>query len=230
MFRSTWFRLDRHDEPADPAPAPGAPEPTAQQTATTTKPGPDPADPVDVDSLPANVKNLISQLRKDAAKNRTDPKAAAEQARQELAQQIGKALGLTTGDEPPDPAALTAQIEEAQAVAWRNGTELTVHRIAAKLGADPEALLDSNAFIDDLDDLVDVDPRSAEFRQALELKVKAAVEANPKKYALAPVAPAGPRPDPSQGRGGQSQPTDFRKASKEEIAAEAAKYGIRLRS
>lgn len=228
MIRSTWFWLARHDEPTDPAPATGAPAPTSQPD-PSTKPGPDPSDPVDVDSLPANVKNMIAQLRREAAKNRTDPKAAAEQARLDLAQQIGKALGLTTGDEPPDPAALTAQIEEAQAVAWRNGTELIVHRIAAQLGADPEALLDSNAFIDDLDDLTEVDPRSAEFRQAVEAKVKAAVERSPKKYALAPTQPAGPRPDPSQGRTGSSQPTDFRKASKEDVAAEMAKLGLRPR-
>jgi hypothetical protein len=227
MIRTlSWYRLDRHDQP-DPDPAPPASNPAPQPTADPTS-GQDPNEPVDVSKLPANVQNLISQLRKDAAKNRTDPKTAAEQAKTELAQQIGKALGLVSGDEPPDPAVLTEQIEHFQAAAWRNGVELTVHRMAAQMGADPESLLDSNAFIDSLDDLTEADPRSADFRTALEAKVKAAVERNPRKYAAATAAAVRtPAPDPSQGRGGKNEPVDFRKASKDEVAAELARYGFR---
>lgn len=43
----------------------------------------------------------------------------------------------------------------------------------------------------------------------------------------APPPPAGPRPDPSQGSGRQTTPTDFRNASPEEFKAELARHGLR---
>jgi len=47
--------------------------------------------------------------------------------------------------------------------------------------------------------------------------------------AAAPQKPAGPRPDPSQGSGRPVVPTDFRTASRDDFAAELAKYGLRPR-
>jgi hypothetical protein len=191
-----------HDAPAAPVP-PSAPASTAPPTVN-------PTDPVDVSALPANVQHLISDLRRQAAKIRTgDQQAAAEQARQDIAKQVAKALGIGGDDEPVDPAELTAEIEQAQAQAWRSGVELQVYRMAGQHGADPARLLDSLAFIDSLDDLVDVDPASPDFRQALATKVQEAVASNPlyKVSGPEPAPPTAPRPDPSQGPKGPAAPT-----------------------
>jgi hypothetical protein len=190
-----------------PAPAPGAPV----EPVTPPAPAAPPAAPTppaeDLASLPEWAQKQIREARAEAAKSRTTAKqTAADEARQETLAQVAKALGIGKEGEPVDPAALTTQIEQAQAAAWVSGVELQIHRLAGRLGADAEALLDSNAFRDTLDDLVDTDPRSADFATALEAKVQAALEKNPGKYKTAGQAPAGagaPRPDPSQGPRGE---------------------------
>lgn len=195
-----------------PEPTPGAPatEPTPQTTppaglAPVVAPATE-----DITSLPDWAQKQIRDARAEAAKSRTTAKqTAAEEARQQTLAQVAKALGMGTEGEPVDPAALTAQIEAAQNAAWVSSVELQVHRAAAALGADPEALLDSNAFRDTLDDLVDEDPRSADFATALQTKVQEALAKNPTKYRAngqAPSTPAAPRPDPSQGSRGGAQP------------------------
>ena len=210
--------------PAEPAPgAPAnAPSPNPQPTpnpapapppAPANAPGSSPPAPAeDLASLPDWAQKAIRDARAEAGKARTTAKqTAADEARTELAKQVAKALGLETGDQPPDPAKLTEQIEAAQAQAWRSGVELQVHRIAGRLGGNAEALLDSLSFIDSLDDLTEADPRSADFRTQLEAKVQAALERNPSYKANGqapgtPNTPATPRPDPSQGgRGAQPQ-------------------------
>lgn len=155
----------------------------------------------DIADLPDWAQKAIRDARAEAAKTRTSAKqTAADEARQELTAQIARALGLAE-DEEVDPGELTAQIEQAQAAAWRSGVELQVFRAAGQFGASADALLDSLTFIDSLDDLVDVDPRSAEFSAHLEAKVQAAMEKNPNYRAAgqAPAAPTAPRPDRSQG-------------------------------
>lgn len=135
----------------EPMPAPGAPE---DNPATTTPDGPDPNEPVDVASLPPNVQNLISGLRKEAAGSRSSAKAkAAEEARTELMQQISQALGLT--DTPNDPAVLTEQLTAAQAAAADAQLESTVFRRAYSLGVNGDRLLDSLTFRQAVDDLPD---------------------------------------------------------------------------
>src|SRR5258706_8218873 len=163
-----------------PEPTPGAPviEPTPQQPPVDSAPAAE-----DITSLPDWAQKQIRDARAEAAKARTSAKqTAAETARQETLAQVAKALGMGKEGEPVDPAALTAQIEAAQNAAWVSSVELQVHRAAAALGADPEALLDSNAFRDTLDDLVDDDPRSADFATALQTKVQEALAKHPTKY------------------------------------------------
>lgn len=183
--------------PTDPAPV--APEgiPAPAPTSPTPAPPPVPA-PFDVNALTPEVQAYI-KAQVDAAdlKARTGSKAnAAAEARKELTAQIAKTLGLA-GDEPPDPAALTAHLEAARDAAWASGVELQVFRIAGGLGANPDSLMDSRAFISSLDDLVDLDPNSAEFRTALQAKVQEAAAKHP--ASASGQAPSGPRPDPSQG-------------------------------
>ena len=191
-----------------PEPTPGAPatEPTPTPATAVVPPAPS-TPPEDITALPEWAQKALRDARNEAAKSRTTAKqTAAEEARQEILAQVAKSLGMGKEGEPVDPAALTAQIEQAQNAAWVSGVELQVHRAAAALGADAEALLDSNTFRDMLDDLVDADPRSPEFAEALKAKVQEALEKHPKKYATSgqePAAPTGPRPDPSQGARGK---------------------------
>lgn len=189
-----------------PEPTPGAPA-----VDPTPPADPTPASPEDITALPEWGQKLIRDARAEAAKSRTSAKqTAADEARQQTLAQVAKALGIGKEGQPVDPDELTAQIQDAQAAAWRSGVELTVHRVATRLGADVEALLDSNQFLDTLDDLVDDDPRSPDFAAALEAKVQAALEKHPNKYKAAgqaPAAPTAPRPDPSQGpRSGSPTP------------------------
>jgi hypothetical protein len=155
---------------------------------------------------------LDSQIKAADLKARTGSKAnAAAEARRETLLQIAKTLGLAT-DEPPDPAVLTQHLEQARDTAWTYAVELQVYRTAAAAGASPDALLDSMAFIRSLDDLGELDPNSDEFKTQIAAKVQ---EAAAKYPATAGQAPAGPRPDPSQGSRGTppaARPTSVNQA------------------
>jgi hypothetical protein len=211
MTRHTWFRLDRHDDPAPVDPAP------------VVDPPADPKPPFDGDFDPARAAKLIENLRAELAGVKAKQGTAAEDARKEVAAQVAKALGQAA-DDPADPAELVTQIQEWQADAWGAASELNVIRAAAKAGADPERLLDSVAFVNTLDELMDMDPRSTEFRDAIAAKVAAAVAANPGFKA----GPSAPRPDPGQG-GRPDVAIDYTTASREDFAKEAAKYRLRPR-
>lgn len=125
---------------------------------------------------PAKAKAEIERLRAENGKDRTTAKTkAAEDARNELTQSIGKALGLIKdGEEKPDPAKLTQQITETAADAKQAKTELAVYKAANKQGADADALLDSRAF---LAKIADLDPTDA---KAITKAITEAVTENPK--------------------------------------------------
>lgn len=215
MSQLTWqFKLNRHDEP------------TSDTVVPPTDTPPDTGSEVDYKAEYEKYKALARKHEDRSKTNLTAAQEAAAKAEQKEAQlaAVLKALGQD-GEEPPDPDALKAQIEHANATAWRSGVELQVHRLAAKLGGDPEKLLDSMAFIDSLDDLVETDPSSPAFRTEIETKVSAALERNPSYKA----GPTGPRPDPGQG-GRPPVVTDFTKADPEAFAAELAKYRLRPRT
>lgn len=125
---------------------------------------------------PAKAKAEIERLRAENGKDRTTAKTkAAEDARNELTQSIGKALGLIKdGEDKPDPAKLTQQITESAAAAKQAQTELAVYKAANKHGADADALLDSRAF---LAKIAELDPtKTADIDKA----IKEAVTDNPK--------------------------------------------------
>lgn len=203
-------------------PTPGAPAPSAP--APTTPPA-TPAQPFDPSSLSPEAQAwLKDQVAAADLKARTGSKAnAAAEARALLAADVAKALGLT-GD-PPDPATLAAQVEDARNAAWATSVELHIFRTAAAAGADPDKLLDSRKFIESLDDLVDLDPSSEEFRTQLQAKVQAAAAQYP-AAPQTPGAPSGPRPDPSQGSRGTppaARPTSLTAAYAAHYAAKAGK-------
>jgi hypothetical protein len=184
--------------PAEPTPT-AAPEPSA---AATTPPAvtPTPAEPPKAsDPVPAAnpwddpkaAQAEIERLRKENGAARTNAKAAAaDEARNELAQTIGKALGLVK-DEPIDPAQLTQELTASQAAAQQARVELAVFRAATAANGDPAALLDSTSFLKSLDG---IDPADT---AAIQAAIAAAVEANPRLGAA--TEPRLPAPNPAQG-------------------------------
>lgn len=188
--------------PAPAAPAAGTPAAPAVDPAAATPPTPTPpapgapaaTDPPSSEnpwSDPVKAQAEIERLRRENGADRTNAKAAAaDEARQELAQTIGKALGLVP-DDTTDPAALATAAQEAAVKAREAQVELAVYKAAstAEKKADPAALLDSRAFLTSVHDL---DPAAADFQEKLGAAIKAAVEANP-KLAAQEGTPAPPR-------------------------------------
>jgi hypothetical protein len=133
------------------------------------------------------VQQLITSLRTEAGAARVNAKAtAAQEARDSLAQDIGRALGLVTeGDPAPDPAQLTEQVTAAQEAARTAQVELAVHRAAHGLKGDPSALLDSRSFLAKVGGL---DPGADDFAAQVSAAITSAITENPK---LAVAAAAG---------------------------------------
>lgn len=171
-----------------PPPTPAAaPAPPAADGAPAGQPaGSGDTGGQDITSLPDWAQKVITEARAEAGKARTVAKQnAADAARQELAQDIGKALGLVEGDKAPTPEELTAQLREsqgqitsAQEQAAAAAIELHVYKTAARLGADADALLDSRAFCDSIDAL-DPDQQPEQFNAAVQQAIEAALHRNP---------------------------------------------------
>ncbi|WP_371652492.1 MULTISPECIES: hypothetical protein [unclassified Streptomyces] len=174
-------------------------------TAPTPSAPPAPVAPQGEDSA-ATIARLESDLaaaRAEAGKQRVTAKEkAAEEARTQLAQDIGRALGIVPEGEPADPAQLTAQLTASQAQARQTAVELAVYRHAAAAGGDADALLDSRTFAASL---AEVDPADT---AAVQAAITAAVTANP-KLAAAPAAPARGGAEFSGAPSGGVTPTQF---------------------
>lgn len=133
------------------------PDTKAEETKATT-PEPDtkaeetkaaPEDTTDgLPSDPEQLRKMIKDLRKEAAKDRVAGKEkAADEARRAVLDEISKALGLTKNDEAPELTAeqLTAKLTESKAAERASALELAVYKAAGDL-ADPARLLDSQSF------------------------------------------------------------------------------------
>lgn len=136
---------------------PPEPETKAEEIKATT-PEPDtkaeetkaaPEDTTDgLPSDPEQLRKMIKDLRKEAAKDRVAGKEkAADEARRAVLDEISKALGLSKGDEAPELTAeqLTAKLTESKAAERASALELAVYKAAGDL-ADPARLLDSQSF------------------------------------------------------------------------------------
>lgn len=169
-------------------------------------------DAIRVDQLPAWGQKLFADLRKESADYREkyqlaqkSAKEAAEakgpsaeevtaQAQAEFAQKIGKALGLIAEEEQPlDPQQVIDKLtsEKDQTAAERDAErdrhrraliELAVHRAGSKMGADPDALLDSRSFLKKIRDL---DTDAEDFSTKLGEAIQLAIDDNPKFKAAA---------------------------------------------
>lgn len=167
-----------------PATAPTPADPAAASAPQAGAPAAGDGLPNDVDALKA----MVADLRKENGKDRTTAKtAAADQARQELAQTIGKALGLVQDDTPPDPAQLATTAQEAVARANAAEVELAAYKAAGTHGANPVELLDRRSVTTQLDKL---DPTADDFATQVDAIVKKAVTDNPQLLAQAPAAGA----------------------------------------
>jgi hypothetical protein len=188
-------------EVAPQEPAAAAPEPPKP-----TEPPKAPANPWDD---PKAAQAEIERLRRENASSRTNAKAAAaDEARKELAQQIGKALGLVA-DEPVDPAKLTEQLTASQEQAKQAALELAIFKSSPDAAA-AAALLDSRSF---LEKVASLDPSDAE-------AIRAAVDESVQN--LPALGKRQPAPNPAQGSsaGGSAAPVQLSKADLERMFRE----------
>lgn len=170
-----------------PATPPAQQQPTGQAPATQQ-----PADEMTLEKA----KGIIDDLRKENAKHRTNNQSSSQQAQAATDQlnAVLKALGKQPdgSDEPPDPAALAAEVTQQQAVAWETAAENAVLRVAGLAGADADALLDSTTFLDSLvsEDFIGMDPKSADFRTKLQAHITVWVDKHPKHKTAGTVSTA----------------------------------------
>ena len=209
--------------PAEPpAQTPAEPAATQQPPATPAAPQA-PTPPTPGSNLPDDVealKAMIADLRKENASSRSNAKQqAADDARNSLVQELGKALGLVKDDPPADPKALQAQIAtiggentslktQAQAAETRQAALLA----AITAGANPVALLDSNSFLKSIEGLAPTDT------EKITAAITAAISTNPSLKA-APVAPKS-GPEINGGTGGQGKPTNLEEAIAAKLGAQ----------
>lgn len=112
---------------------------------TTTTAGQDkPKATIKGDFDPDRFARTLDRVRGEA-KAEKEARLAAEAKADGILKALQKALGQET-DTKPDPDALTRQLEEARAAEALRRTENLVLRVAPGLGADPDVLLDSQAF------------------------------------------------------------------------------------
>lgn len=123
------------------------PEPDTK--AEETKAAAEPEETTDgLPSDPEQLRKMIKDLRKEAAKDRVAGKEkAADEARRAVLDEISKALGLSKSDEAPELTVeqLTADLTESKAAGRASALELAVYKAAGDL-ADPARLLDSQSF------------------------------------------------------------------------------------
>lgn len=165
----------------------------------------------------------------EAAKNAgPSPEEVTAKVREEFAAQIGKALGLVSDEQEtkltPEQVIeqltsekdTTAKERDAERDRHRRAlVELAVHRQGLKMGADPDALLDSRSFVKKIRDL---DPDGDDFSTSLGETIQLAIDENPKYKAASmsgpPTRSGGEFAGGPGARASGSEPTidDFRKS------------------
>lgn len=159
-----------------------------------------------------------ARLRRENASDRTSAKTkAAEDAKAELAQTIGKALGLVKdGDKAPTVEELTAQLTEqtgktetASAAHREAQAELVVWRNAAELGVDAAALTDSRAFAAAIKDL---DPTDSKFAEDVKKAAQEAATSNPKLKSTQAAGKSGAELNGGSGEGANNKPKSMAEA------------------
>ncbi|MGV9662585.1 hypothetical protein [Nocardia niigatensis] len=137
----------------------------------------------------------LRSARNDAANYRTRAKKA-ETDLTDFKNQVGKLFGFVN-DTETDPKKLGSQLESAVKDANEARVELAVYRAAGK-DVDADALLDSRTFAAAVSKL---DITADDFAAQVAAEITKAVDANPNKFRLAPVAEA---PKPPKRSGGDT--------------------------
>ncbi|MGI5515303.1 hypothetical protein [Streptomyces sp. CA-106131] len=154
---------------------------------------------------PDKAARLIDNLRSDLDAEKTKRTSMESQ----FSEFMGKFGQLFGGGEQKQltPEQIAQKAEESDRKARESAIHLTVFRTASKHGGDPDALLDSAAFVSAVNKL---DPASDTFAASVENAVKQAVEKNPRLKAAdtTPPPPAkGGFDHGNQGNGGKRQLT-----------------------
>ena len=169
---------------------------------------------------PERAWSLIEGLRED--KSKADQRiadaaqTAAEAAKTDLAQTLGKALGIIKDDENTDPETLlkaaiterdsTAQERDAAKEAARLAKiELAIYRGANKHDANVDELLDSRDFAKKYAEL---DPSADDFASKLDDLIAEKVTENPTKFKTAQVASRSSGDGSGGNGGGKDLPLD----------------------
>lgn len=215
MHRTPFrFDLARHEDPAPPAPVPTPPP----APAPVPSPPPAPAtgaEPPAADTAEAEKWKALARKHEQRAEDNLKVAKANEAAARELAEI--KAAQQTEAEK------LVAKAEAAERAAADLRTRVLRAEIKAAAGdfadpADAPLYLDLAKYGDD----VDPDVIKADLAAVLAAKPHLAKPTTP--------PPPPPPPDLLQGaRGGDPAPVDYRTAPKDVVAAEAAKYGIKVR-
>ena len=128
---------------------------------------------------------------------------AVERAEKETREKlIAQLTGQKAGEQTPDPEELARQLEQQRADAETARAELTVFRAAAQHGADPNRLLDSRMFMQELGK---IDTEDAE---AVGKLIKATAEKHEHLRAVAPSARRS-APEHTGGTSSTPQPLDL---------------------
>lgn len=211
-------------EPPAPAPTPPEPAPaTPSEPVSEPKPTSEPkakAPTFDGDFDPERAMKAIENLRTevdDQKKKRAEDKQKAAAEQTDFMKKLAGLFGVQTDEEkPPTPEELAKQLAEEQTRtkasddrARQTAVELAVYKTAGTHGGDPDALLDSRAFANDIARL---DPSAADFDEAVGKAVKKAVDANRKLAAKAPE----PTPEPTPAGGA---PMDGAPGGKRQLGA-----------
>lgn len=220
------LRFAEGEENAQPAPvvptpaAPATPAPAAPADAVPLAPPASESAPwTEADFDPERAWRKIQAQKADleALRKKKDldvtaiSAEAAQKARDEFAQSIGKAIGLVKAEETPTVEELSQTLQERDSTLTKTQAELTaaraetaVLRFATKHNGDADAILDSRGFATKLAGL---DSSSDDYATQVEALVKAEIESNP-RYRTVQVAakssdgdapPAGGNPAPTVG-------------------------------
>lgn len=172
---------------SETAPEAVAPAPVETAPAAVVTPAEAPAAPAAKDPWddPAAARAEIEKLRKENASTRVNAKqTAAEEAKNQYAQEIGKLLGLVKDDAPATPENLTQQLTDAQTTAAQTAREFAIYKAANAAKADPQALLDSVTF---RNTVAAIDPTDT---TALAAAISEATTSNP-RFKVTQAAPVG---------------------------------------
>jgi hypothetical protein len=161
----------------------------------------------DFDSLPDKTKAEIRQLRRDnrrlrqAAKGKSNGNGQEPDTGAVVLAELAKLLGVKNGStqqqsQETDSDAQANEVKTAK-------VERALIRVAGTAGANPDALLDSRSF---LEEIADLDPADPEFRKDLLESVKTAVRENPSLRIQGKKAPGKSGGDLGGGKGSVKLP------------------------